>query len=259
MLESQNNKPGCRSLLPSPRPGHTSAFTLIELLVVIAIIAILAGMLLPVLAKAKAKAYQTTCINNEKQLDLGMLMYLDINNSIFPGCASRTTYGFHVEDWIYWRTTLPAYPLPNSPVISQLGTAANTNIFRCPADKIDKDRIAANTDGQGVYYFSYTVTSIGVGTGLTSIDNGTFHPFKSSDVINPSGKLMFAEEQTVLNGPDSTDPTATVVDDGRFTPASDALTSRHRKKADVGFVDGHVATVVPSFSDITNNIDPLSY
>jgi len=59
----------------TPRGGRTHGFTLIELLVVIAIIAILAAILFPVFSKAREKARQTQCINNQKQIATAVLMY----------------------------------------------------------------------------------------------------------------------------------------------------------------------------------------
>lgn len=76
-----------------------AAFTLIELLVVIAIIAILAGMLLPAMARAKEKAESMTCLNHLHQLGLSMVLYAQDNNGLFP---SRT-------DVNRWPTQLRKY------------------------------------------------------------------------------------------------------------------------------------------------------
>ena len=63
-----------------PTNERPSGFTLIELLVVIAVIAILAGMLLPTLGKAKAKGQSIACLNNLKQLQLAWQLYADDHN-----------------------------------------------------------------------------------------------------------------------------------------------------------------------------------
>jgi len=234
------------------------AFTLIELLVVIAIIAILAAMLLPALNRAKLKAQQASCFNNLRQLTLGFTMYLDSNQNVFPGAASRSTYGFHVEDWIYWRTNLPAYPITKSPIVVPLGTTSS-NVFRCPGDKDDSERKRI-TDGNGPYYYSYSLNSYGIdGTGknlgMSSVNNnGAWSPFKATAIKDPARKIMLAEEQTSYQPGEVSDPDAGVINDGRWVGGgNDVLTSRHSKKADVAFADGHVQPVRWQFGDDDRN------
>jgi prepilin-type N-terminal cleavage/methylation domain-containing protein/prepilin-type processing-associated H-X9-DG protein len=82
----RRNKAG--SVQGEPKTSGSGGFTLIELLVVIAIIAILAAMLLPVLAKAKAKVKQTDCLNNMRQIGLALVMF-EMDNEKLPPRASQ--------------------------------------------------------------------------------------------------------------------------------------------------------------------------
>ena len=92
-------------------------FTLIELLVVIAIIGILAAMLSPALARAKAKAKQISCLNNLRQLQMSVQMYADDHDDVIPPRVSRSSE----RDGINWIGSLKPY-------------YSDRKILACPAD-----------------------------------------------------------------------------------------------------------------------------
>jgi prepilin-type N-terminal cleavage/methylation domain-containing protein/prepilin-type processing-associated H-X9-DG protein len=257
-----------------PEAARRRGFTLIELLVVIAIIAILAAMLLPALAAAKKKAYQTQCFNNLKQLSLGMVMYCGDNNDTMPLWGS--SHVFRTEDWIYWWPASAGKTLPDgtpatankSPIVVLMGANISTNgsIFRCPADQDDSGRIAAGSQ----YFYSYTACSIandgnapifnyGMMSGF-NIQVTTFAFFKLSSVKRPSDKPMLVEEPATPN--DAPPGGGSIANDARWAPykvdgsgnvgpTQDTLTVRHKGNSDAGFADGHVATF--SYKSLTMN------
>ena len=243
-------------------------FTLIELLVVIAIIVILASILLPALAKAKERANQIACLNNQKQWGLAMAMYAEDNRQYYP--ASRDLAATETPDnnptWqgLYqramanpavglsdWFNALPPYV--SSPPLYVYGANNISNnvfvtgrsIFVCPtAANIpylpgDPNPLTGIEPGAGPGpTFNYGINQR-INYNLPAPLNVPETPFKVTQAVHPSAFVAFAEQrvhqsETPYYGTSPTDLSSTYTWCNRFS-------GRHSGSGNIVFSDAHVA------------------
>ena len=209
------------------------AFTLIELLVVIAIIAILAAMLLPALSQAKNRAQETTDLNNNRQLMLGMVMYATDQNDSMPGCG----WGTADDCWAHAKN-IPLYgdggilaspltfPIYYSNQVNfcrqgQLFPYVKTEkIFLCPADK--PNNLYSH---RYIYFTSYVWNGAICGYGNFTTPKG-----------QGSYKITLFKPQSIIQW-ETDENNAFFFNDCSSFP-DEGISGRHGKGATVGLVSG---------------------
>jgi prepilin-type N-terminal cleavage/methylation domain-containing protein/prepilin-type processing-associated H-X9-DG protein len=211
---------------------NKQAFTLIELLVVIAIIAILAGMLLPALSKAKAKSTGIRCISNMKQLTMGWVLYAgDNNETIVPN-----NIGANVQAWI--QNNVNALPGTTNQLDIKRGLLykydANVETYRCPADK---NAVIGNRPTIYAKVRSFSMNGR-MNSNVDWVQGAKYPDFrKTTDIRNPAPVrcMVFIDENDYT------------IDDGYFAiPVGtdkakwqNAPSARHNSAGSLSFADGH--------------------
>jgi prepilin-type N-terminal cleavage/methylation domain-containing protein len=238
------------------RTGKHQAFTLIELLVVIAIIAILAGMLLPALSKAKRKAQGIACLNNLKQFATAAQLYAADNNDKWvangnydPGLnLANPPANYVARVWAEGResSNLTDEQTARGMVSERVSLIAryinNKESFRCPGDKQTlkqggKSFMRPRSYGMNIY-FGWTVDRITPGQYHAEPNNG-YRTFKTiGETTRPSDFFIFAEIHpfSVCQPPMGVHPMPTETSAPRsfHVPGN-----QHGQLSEFAFADGH--------------------
>ncbi len=221
-----------------PTGTRRRAFTLIELLVVIAIIAILAGLLLPTLGRAKIAAKNTACKNNMRQLSLALAMYVGDHSAYPHAVDANITNTWYLSIGPYYGFSSNAMMCPTFPGEWRIENAVvwiHGNAYhRGPSTSNKVAGVSYGYNGFGIASADSTKWLGSFGLGWT-VNAGQFTPaVKDAAVKSPSEMIAMADSFP--------QPGFTNIYAFLLSLSSQPSPERHNGGCNLGFADGHVVT-----------------
>lgn len=227
--------------MTSARNTRISGFTLVEMLVVIAVIAILASLLLPALGSIQEKGRNAQCVNNLRQMGVGLMLYVgDHDGALIPGAQPAQSGG-------RWYNVLDAY-MGNEEQgsLTKFASGNRPSWQRCPSKVFNSSEMNHVTVGYGWNYYGDNAGHDGFGNSIGD-SNGRGYGSRLVEVTKPSKTIIIGDSKDL-----EIERTSTSQNVFLYPPPASVFerfrAKRHSGRGNYLMVDGHVESLPPDLN-----------